>query len=82
MCKLRQDLRYCVIQPSIYDYETIEGITWIIIGDGRQYFKQYFMPSEFTVNIIEGKIAFSTSTLGLLVNQLSICMPIRVSGIP
>ena len=40
------------------------------------------MSSAFTGDIIEGKIAFPTSTLGLPVKQLSMGMPIRVSGIP
>ena len=40
------------------------------------------MPSAFTGNIMEGKIAFPTSTLGLLVNRLGVVMPIRFSVIP
>ena len=40
------------------------------------------MPSAFTGNIMEGQIAIPTSTLGFLVNQLSMVIPIRVRGIP
>ena len=39
------------------------------------------MPSEFTGNIIQVKISLPASTLGSLVNQLSIGMKIRVSSI-
>ena len=56
MCKLRQVMRGHALQPDIYDYETIRGITWLIIGYGHQYFRQSLMPSEFTGNRIEGKL--------------------------
>ena len=64
------------LQPDIYDDETI-----LIIGYGQQYFRQYLIPTKSTGNIIEGKITFPTSTLGFLVNQLSMGMPTRVIGI-
>ena len=40
------------------------------------------MPSYFTGNTIEGQITFPTSTLGFLVNQLSMGMKIKVREIP
>ena len=79
---LRQLTRGHWLQPDIYDYDKIRGITWIIIGDRLQYFRQSLMPSAFTENIIEIQITLPTSTLVLLVNQLSMDIPIRVSGIP
>ena len=81
LCKLRQVVIGHALQTYISDVETIRGITWLIIGDGCQYFRQYFMPSAFTGNRIEGQIAFPTSTLGLLVNQLIMVIPIIVKGI-
>ena len=36
------------IQHGIYDDETIILITWLIIGNGRQYFSQYLMSSALT----------------------------------
>ena len=80
--KILQVMRGYVLQLDINVYETIQGITWIIIGDRRQYFSQSLMPLSFTVNIMEVKISFPTSTIGLLVNQLSMIMPIRVINIP
>ena len=79
---MRQLMRGHALQTYIYDDETIQCITWLIIGYGRQYFRQYLMPSEFTGNRMEGKITSPTLTLVLLVNKLSMVMPIRVSCIP
>ena len=70
------------LQLDIYYDDTIKCIRWIIIGYGRQYFRQCLIPSEFTGNRMEGKISFPTSTLGFLLNQLSMRIPIRVSCIP
>ena len=66
------------IQSGIYDdprYHVDNNWIW------KPIFRQYFMPSEFTGNRMEEKIAFPTYTLCLLVNQLSMGMRIRVSGI-
>ena len=75
-------MRGNLLQPFIYDYDTIQGITWLIIGYGRQYFIQSLMPLAFNVNIIERKISNPTSTLGLLVNQLIMGISMRVISIP
>ena len=80
--KLSQVIRGHSLQPDIYDDVTILGITWRIIGYGRQYFRQSLILSEFTGNIFKIKIVLSMSTLGLLVRQLHMGMPIRVNRIP
>ena len=54
MRKLSQAMRVHALQPEIYDDDTIQGITWIIIGYGRQYFRQSLMLSKFKVDIFEG----------------------------
>ena len=80
--KLRLVMRGNVLQLDIYDYKTIQGSTRIIIGYEIQYFRQSLMPSELTGNIMEGQIKSATPTLGLMIKQLRMGMPIRVSGIP
>ena len=75
-------MRGHVLQPGIYDDETTRFIMWIIIGYGHKYFMYLLMSSAFTGSIIESKIALPTPTLGLLVKQLGMLMPIRVSSIP
>ena len=70
------------LRPEIYDYDTIRGITWLIIGYGRQYFRQSLMPPASTRNRMERKIAFPALAIGLLVKQLSMGMPIIARGIP
>ena len=42
--KLRQVMRCHAIQADIYDDDTIQGITLLIIGYGHQYFRQALMP--------------------------------------
>ena len=74
-------MRGNAINPDIYDDDTTRGITFPIIRDGRQYFRYYLMTYAFTGNILEGQIAVPTPTLGFLVNQLSMSIRIRVSGI-
>ena len=39
MCKLRQVVIGHELQPDISDDDTIQGIMWLIIGYGRQYFR-------------------------------------------
>ena len=75
-------MRVHTLQPDIYDDDTIQGITYIIIRDGLQYFRKSLIPSAFTGNRMEGKITFPTSILGFLVNQLSIGIKIIVINIP
>ena len=75
-------MRGDALHPDICDDETIQGITRLIVGYGRQYFRESLMPSAFTANIMEVHIAFLTSTLGFLVNQLSMVMPFIVIIIP
>ena len=43
--KLRQIMRRHAIHLDIYGADTIQGITWIIIEYGRQYFSQSLMTS-------------------------------------
>ena len=69
--KLRQVMRGHALHPDIYDDDTIWGINWLIIGYRRQYFRLSLMPSESTVNRMEVQNSLPTSTLILLVNQLS-----------
>ena len=75
-------MRVCEMQPDIYYDNTIQGITWFIIGYGRQYFRHSLMTSAFTGNIIEANFSFPTSELGFLVNQFIMDIPIRVRIIP
>ena len=82
MWKLSQVMRGHALHSEIYDDENIRGITWLIICYGCQYFSQSLMQSEFTVNSMEGEIALPTPSLHLLVQQLSIFMPIRVRVVP
>ena len=44
------------IYPDIYDDDTLQCITWIIIGYGNQYFRQSLMKYAFTGNITEEQI--------------------------
>ena len=74
-------MRVHALQQDIYDNETLRGITWIIIGYVRKYFRQSLMPSAFTENRMERKIALPTSILGFMVNKPIISMLIRVSNI-
>ena len=79
--KLRQVMIGYALHPDIYNDDTIRGITWIIIRDVGQFFSQSLMQSAFIGNILEVKIAFPTSTLGLLINQMILGMTIRVISI-
>ena len=78
--KLRQVMRGHVIQPDIYDGATRHGITWLIIIYGHQYFRNDLMSSSSPGNITKSQITFLTSTWGMFVKQLSMVIPIRVSG--
>ena len=53
-CKLIRNLRQVMIgnalHPDIYDDYTIRGITWLMIGYGRHYFRHSLMQSIFTRN--------------------------------